>query len=218
MGDARTERWAEHRVEMRRTLIDAAIRVIETEGPQASMRAIAAEAKVSKPTLYRFFADKADLALAIADQAKQDIVRGLAEVRRQPAGSAGAMLHAALAGYAALIVDHPQIARFLFLDAESPGAKSLENWQAIRSEVADLVILIIESSGATTTVDASLYASMIVGAVEGAANWWSAPAEMPGSAEEFVAVAEPVVRAIIERAATAAGVTIDFDRPLTAAS
>ncbi|MGW4118591.1 hypothetical protein [Nocardia sp. NPDC004711] len=144
-------------------------------------------------------------------------MHGLAEGRRQPAGSTGAMLHAALAGYAALIVDHPQIARFLFLGTESPAAKSLENWQAIRAEVADLVVLIIESSGATTTVDASLYASMIVGAVEGAANWWSA-AEMPGPAEEFVAVTESVVRAIIERAATAAGVTIDFDRPLAAAS
>ncbi|MGW4241891.1 TetR/AcrR family transcriptional regulator [Nocardia sp. NPDC004722] len=218
MGDARTERWAEHRAEMRRKLVEAAVRAIEAEGPQASMRAIAAEAKVPKPTLYRFFTDKADLAVAIADRAKQDIIQGLAEVRQHPGGTAGAILHAALTGYASLIVEHPNIARFLFLGAENPGVKTLENWQAIRTEVAALITLLVESPGPTATFDAMFYASMVVGAVEGAADWWSNSADLAGSASEFVARVEPVVRAIITSAATAAGASIDFDKPLLVAS
>ncbi|MGW4351872.1 TetR/AcrR family transcriptional regulator [Nocardia sp. NPDC004582] len=218
MGDARTERWAEHRAEMRRKLVEAAIRAIEAEGPQASMRAIAAEAKVPKPTLYRFFTDKSELAVAIADRAKQDIVRGLTEARRRPADSPAGVLHAALTGYATLIVEHPNIARFLFLGAENPGVKALENWQAIRTEVAGLITYLIESSGATTEIDADLYASMVVGSVEGAADWWARPTQLAGSAQEFVSRVEPAVRAIIEIAAAAAGAAIDFDEPIAGAT
>ncbi|RJO73687.1 TetR/AcrR family transcriptional regulator [Nocardia panacis] len=215
MGDARTERWADNRVRMRRKLIDAAIQVIETEGPQASMRAIAAAAEVSKPTLYRFFADKAELTLAISNRAKQDIAAGLAQVRTHPEGSPAAILNSALTGYAALIVEHPHIARFLFQGTENPAARTLENWRAVRVEVADLITLLVGSPSATPEFDADFYASMVVGAVKGAANWWHRTADHADSAEEFVRRMEPVVHAIVAGAAADAGVTIDFDKPLT---
>lgn len=214
MSEARTE----HRAQMRRELVDAAIRTIEAEGPQASMRAIAAEAKISKPTLYEFFADKSDLAVAVADRAKQDIAQALAQARHRPSDTVGAALHGALAGYAALVVERPNIARFLFLGAENRGVKNLKNWHAIRTEVAELITLLVEPPGTAATIDTAFYASMIVGAVEGAADWWSTPADLAGTAAQFVSRTEPVVRAVLTAAAADAGVSIDFDRPLTTAS
>lgn len=47
----------------RRELLEAADRVVLRDGPQASMNAIAAEAGITKPILYRHFGDKGDSTL-----------------------------------------------------------------------------------------------------------------------------------------------------------
>ncbi|BFO19525.1 hypothetical protein SHKM778_59130 [Streptomyces sp. KM77-8] len=51
------QRSAERR---RRELLEAADRVVLRDGPGASMNAIAAEAGITKPILYRHFGDKED--------------------------------------------------------------------------------------------------------------------------------------------------------------
>lgn len=57
-----------HHGDLRRALIDAAERVLATEGPQAlSLRAVAREAGVSPAAPYHHFKDKSDLLLAIAE-------------------------------------------------------------------------------------------------------------------------------------------------------
>src|ERR671939_42161 len=50
----------------RQELLDAADRVIMRDGPEASMNAIAAEAGITKPILYRHFGDKGGLYRALA--------------------------------------------------------------------------------------------------------------------------------------------------------
>jgi len=50
----------------RRELLEAADRVVLRDGPQASMNAIAAEAGITKPILYRHFGDKNGLYAALA--------------------------------------------------------------------------------------------------------------------------------------------------------
>src|SRR5690242_9730536 len=50
----------------RRALLEAADRIILREGPEASMAAIASEAGISKPILYRHFGDKSGLYQALA--------------------------------------------------------------------------------------------------------------------------------------------------------
>ncbi len=57
------QRSAEQR---RRELLEAADRVVLRDGPQASMNAIAAEAGITKPILYRHFGDKGGLYSALA--------------------------------------------------------------------------------------------------------------------------------------------------------
>lgn len=54
-GAERQRTAAERR---RRELLEAADRVVLRDGPQASMNAIAAEAGITKPILYRHFGDK----------------------------------------------------------------------------------------------------------------------------------------------------------------
>ena len=52
----------------REALLDAADRIVQRDGPAASMATIAAEAGITKPILYRHFGDKNGLYAALTDR------------------------------------------------------------------------------------------------------------------------------------------------------
>src|SRR5207302_424710 len=60
-GDERRRRWDDHRVQRRRELIEAAVRVIQRRGPAVTMDDIAAEAGVARPVRYRVVRDRGAL-------------------------------------------------------------------------------------------------------------------------------------------------------------
>jgi AcrR family transcriptional regulator len=68
-ADGRRGRWADHRQQRRAQLTAAAIAAIRELGPDVGMEAIAAHAGVSKPVLYRYFADKSQLWQAVGQEA-----------------------------------------------------------------------------------------------------------------------------------------------------
>ena len=84
-GDGRATRWDAHREERRHELVLAAVRAIDTHGPDVSMATIAVEAGVSKPVLYRYFSDKDQLHAAVgqwgADEVLSRVVPPLLEER-----------------------------------------------------------------------------------------------------------------------------------------
>jgi len=81
--DRRRGRWAEHREQRRELLITAAIAAVRRYGPDVGMDAVAAEAGVSKPILYRYFADKSALWLAIAQRVAGRVVAAVEPVTAQ---------------------------------------------------------------------------------------------------------------------------------------
>ncbi len=70
-GDARRDRWTAHREQRRREFVDAALRVLEAQGPGLLMDSVAAGAGVTKPVLYRYFSDKAALVRALDERGSQ---------------------------------------------------------------------------------------------------------------------------------------------------
>ncbi len=96
----------------RQELLDAAERVVMRDGPDASMNAIAAEAGVTKPILYRHFGDKQGLYQVLAERHIQTL---LAQARAALSGPGDwrARTEAAIDVYLALIEDSPQLYRFL---------------------------------------------------------------------------------------------------------
>ena len=70
-GDARRDRWSDHRARRRREFVDAALRVLEVQGPDLPMEAVAAEAGVTKPVLYRYFQDKSALVDALGERGSE---------------------------------------------------------------------------------------------------------------------------------------------------
>jgi AcrR family transcriptional regulator len=66
-GDARRDRWSAHREQRRAEFVAAALRVLAAQGPDVTMEAVAAEAGVTKPVLYRYFSDKTALVTALGE-------------------------------------------------------------------------------------------------------------------------------------------------------
>jgi len=90
----------------------AAVRAIDRHGPDASISEMAAEAGVSKPVLYRYFADKDELHAAVGQWGAREVL-----ARMVPALTSDAPIRERIASatdaYLATLEEHPQV--FLLL-------------------------------------------------------------------------------------------------------
>ena len=78
--DRRSTRWAAHRRARREELLDAAVRAIRQHGATVGMEEIAAAAGTSKSALYRHFADKRALHVALSARVADRLWDELREV------------------------------------------------------------------------------------------------------------------------------------------
>lgn len=112
--DGRATRWSAHREARRDELVLAAVAAIDEHGPDAGVGEIAAAAGVSKPVLYRYFDDKADLHAAVGSWGA-----GVVMERLVPAlfsdGSVKERVELGCDAYLAAIEEHPNV--FLLLVA-----------------------------------------------------------------------------------------------------
>jgi AcrR family transcriptional regulator len=144
------------------------------------MAAIAAEAGISKPVVYRHFGDKGGLYRALADRHIADLTDRLAAALRRPADRVE-RTRLVVDAYLAAIEEEPQIYRFLLHRApiEEPTLSGL---------VAELTARIAEalSTGIAHDLDladsarptALAWAHGMVGAVQAAGDWWLATREV----------------------------------------
>ncbi|NNG97745.1 TetR/AcrR family transcriptional regulator [Gordonia araii] len=218
MADARTERWAEHRKQMRRSLVDATIRAIDEHGPTVSMREIAAEAKIPKPTLYRFFTDKWELVNAINDRVMDTLTERIVTAPQLTARTLGELVHSAITGYADFVNEHPNVFRFLQLNFAgasggpgSPGIHAIETARTMAGDISGVLTDLVpeEFGGASDRTDTA--AAMIMGAVVFAADGWVGDDGPTESVESFVDRTVPYIRALLKVAADDGGAELDFD-------
>ncbi|MET9552499.1 TetR family transcriptional regulator [Streptomyces sp. NPDC006645] len=114
-----TQQADQHRSahQRRRQLLEAADRVVLRDGPKASMNAIAAEAGITKPILYRHFGDKGGLYRALAKRHTDALLGALKAALDAPADRR-ARVEATLDTYLAAIEARPQVYRFLMHPAD----------------------------------------------------------------------------------------------------
>ncbi|MEY9861757.1 AcrR family transcriptional regulator [Catenulispora sp. GAS73] len=158
----------------REYLLDAAERVVLREGPSASMNAIAAEAGISKPILYRHFGDKAGLYVALADRHIETLLALLREALTRPA-TRRERTEAAIDAWLRLVEGNPALYRFL-----------VHRGQAEEPEVRDRVAMFQRRLGDALAIGiaaelglpedqwprAQAWAHGIVGMVQAASDWW----------------------------------------------
>ncbi|MFF4183175.1 TetR family transcriptional regulator [Streptomyces sp. NPDC001691] len=177
----------------RRELLEAADRVVLRDGPKASMNAIAAEAGITKPILYRHFGDKGGLYRALAKRHTDALLSALRAALDAPA-ERRERVEATLETYLAAIEARPQVYRFLMHPAEdTPAPESEQGFDVgrhsaplLRRMGEDLGVVIAEriDLGPGSEVLARVWGHGIVGMMHAAGDWWLG--ERPCSRAELV--------------------------------
>ena len=156
----------------RETLLEAAERRIREQGPVVSLEAIAAEAGVTKPILYRSVGDKDALVLALAQRLAarmaDDVARLVATASTPLDG-----LRSLVGGY----LRHAARDRHLYLYVTAGGAsddrvrQSLLLADGAASQFAASIEAYRSARGADPTV-ATVWAYGMVGALHFVTLWW----------------------------------------------
>ncbi|MFV0131065.1 TetR family transcriptional regulator [Streptomyces sp. HMX112] len=179
----------------RRELLEAADRVVLRDGPKASMNAIAAEAGITKPILYRHFGDKGGLYRALAKRHTDALLAALRAALDAPA-ERRRRVEATLDTYLAAIEARPQVYRFLMhpADGAPPSDASAEQGFDVGRHSAPLLRRMGEDLGEVIAerIDlgpgndavARMWGHGIVGMMHAAGDWWLG--ERPCSREELV--------------------------------
>lgn len=217
MADARTERWVAHRAQVRSELVDSAMRAIDAIGPQISMREIAAEAKIPKPNLYRFFSDKSELASAIGDRVRDHLTERIVNGPTESGATLGTFLRSGITTYLELADKRPNVFRFVMStmpeSIESASAGLNRNTNAAEDLAAVLRTIVRAQGGTDTDIDLAAY--MLVGSIMSAGHWWLV--HNPTGNTTLNRITDTVdnnARALIQDTAHANGIHVDFDAPI----
>jgi AcrR family transcriptional regulator len=177
----------------RRELLEAADRVVLRDGPGASMNAIAAEAGITKPILYRHFGDKGGLYAALAKRHTDALLASLRAALDAPA-ERRERVEATLDTYLAAIEARPQVYRFLMHPAEGgpqqpaeagfdTGRNSIPVLRRMGEELGQVIEERLDLGPGTQQL-ARVWGHGIVGMMHAAGDWWLG--ERPCSRAELV--------------------------------
>ena len=179
-GDGRATRWDSHREERRGELVEAAVRAIDRDGPDVSMAAIADEAGVSKPVLYRYFADKDQLHAAVGQWGADEV---LARVVPPLLGDAPIRerIERCMTAYLAAIEEHHQVFLLLVRHRAAGGDPLADGKAKIAAALARVLgdtlrELDIDAAGAEP------WAQSVVGLGLTTGEWWLARRTMSRAA------------------------------------
>jgi AcrR family transcriptional regulator len=212
--DARRDRWEAHRAQRRREFVDAAMRVLESHGPDLVMDAVAAEAGVTKPVLYRYFSDKAELVQALAERGSQILLD-----RVVPAINASspvlAHIRDAVGAYFAVIDERPNLYWLLARYARAEGGNAASPVQRNREFLATTLTAVISDYLWVFGLDAGAaepWAYGMTGLMQSVGEWWLQRRSM--SRAHVVAYVTQLIWAAISGTLRDAGIVIDPDKPL----
>ncbi len=167
------------RAARREELLAAADVVVQRDGAAASMAAIATEAGITKPILYRHFGDKGGLYAALAERHTDRLLDLLVDALTA-GGPPKARVRRTIDAYLSAIEDEPQVYRFLVRSEE-----------AVPTPVRGFIFRVQDLLAAGITHELHLgdhdprsmiWAAGIVGMVQAAGDWWldTAPGD-PGA-------------------------------------
>ncbi len=162
--DGRATRWAGHRLERRAALVAQARRSVHHRGPDASMEEIAADSGTSKSLVYRYFADKTALQVAVAELVVGEIADAL-ELALRAESTPREGLRAMVSVYLAMVESSPNVYAFVTRDG------SVDHFLG---SVTELVAapFVHEHAGDGEGSSAGAWAAGAVGFVRGAGEWW----------------------------------------------
>jgi AcrR family transcriptional regulator len=176
--DRRDSRWDEHRRARREQLVDATLAAVGKHGAGVGMEEIATEAGTSKTVVYRHFADRSELHVAVCARVAEQLTHKL----REAMGSSQEprqMVEAAVDTYLAFLEADPEVYRFVVshssLDRPVEGAEQKDPISSLSDlvgdEVGSLVAGFLTRAG-QDTAPAAPWGHGVIGLVRAAADWW----------------------------------------------
>jgi AcrR family transcriptional regulator len=213
-GDARRDRWRSHRAARRAEFVDAAMRALAEHGPDVGMDHIAAEAGVTKPVLYRHFADKADLFVALGQRGTEILFDRLIPAMNNEEAPVP-RIRKSLDAFFSTVEEHPNLYRVLvrrsFAKATVEQDIVAEDKELIANALAALLgdylrSLDIDSGGAEP------WGHGIVGMVQNVSEWWLERRTM--SRDAVVEYLTQIIWSAIDGFTRAHGIVLDPNKPL----
>ena len=211
-ADGRRERWSAHREERRGQFIAAALRVLATHGPELPMDAVAAEAHVTKPVLYRYFADKAELVAALGLFGSDMLLDRLLPAIAADLPARQRVQHA-VGAYFSVIDENPNLYWLLARHSASGGGADqvTRDKQLIASRLTEVLDGYLRVFG----LDAALaepWAHGVTGLVQATGEWWLSGRSV--SRDRVVAMVTDLIWAAFAGTLAEAGIVVDPDRAL----
>jgi AcrR family transcriptional regulator len=173
----------------RESLLAAADTVVRRHGAAATMAAIAAEAGITKPILYRHFGDKGGLYAALAERHTDRLLDALVD-SLSAGGSTRERVERTIATYLRVIEQEPEVYRFLVQSAEAVEAR--EPVRSFVRRLEDLLALGIGHELGLPEHDrqATVWAVAIVGMVQAAGERWLEERELDAGVDRRVLAAQ----------------------------
>ena len=210
-GDARRDRWSDHRARRRREFVDAALRVLEVQGPDLPMDAVAAEAGVTKPVLYRYFQDKSALVDALGERGSEILLD-----RLLPAIQAGcpalSRVRDAVGAYYAVIDEHPNL--YWLLAREGRTGSGPDSIQQNKEHIATALTSVLGDYLRAYGLDsggAEPWAYGMTGLVQSTGEWWLQRRSM--SRATVVDYVTQIIWAAITGTLREVGIAVNPDEP-----
>ena len=171
--DRRDSRWDEHRRERRAQLVDATVAAVGKHGAGVGMEEIAAEAGTSKTVVYRHFADRAELYVAVCNRVASQLLpklRGAIESSAEPRQ----MIGAAIDTYLAFLEADPELYRFVVHQhtLDRPAGDPIDRLSDLVGQQAAAAISVALQQSGSDPAAAAPWGHGVVGLVRSAADWW----------------------------------------------
>jgi len=162
----------------RRALLEAADRVIQRDGPEASMATIAAEAGISKPILYRHFGDKSGLYQALAERHIRRLIEDVRAEFLHP-GDMRERTRASIDTYLSSISANLGLYRFLMHRASAEDQATHSSVSTVIREVGrEIADVMSAEMRFADQARAHIWGHAVVGMVHTAGDWWLDHPEM----------------------------------------
>jgi AcrR family transcriptional regulator len=171
-GSGRRARWAAHREQRRLEFINAAIQAVLRYGPDVDMDRVAAVAGVSKPVLYRYFADRSQLWLAVGEHLASAVVAAVVPAVERVREERD-LIEATVDAYLSVIESQPELYRFVMHRSGVPGIHQLVagTSQQIAAGLARVIGDRLRALGLDAG-PAEPWAYGLVGFVQAVGDWW----------------------------------------------
>jgi AcrR family transcriptional regulator len=218
--DGRDRRWDDHRQERRARLLSAAITLIDRDGSDVGVAAIAAEAGIPRSVVYKLFRDREDLDEQIRGQIIDEMTATLTPLL-VPRATMREMVRVAVTTYVDWVTAHAHLHRFIGSGSTTrptPGSPAIAGSKtAFAQSVTDLIAMLLPQMAEGAKLPrgaAENLAFALTGITDSVVNRWLLAGRSRSTKRDLCRFLTDASCAVIASAAEMAEVSIDLDAPV----